>query len=98
MPVYQAEDIHETRTFHVIASDGGFLERPVPLNIIRLSAGERAGILVDFSKESRYVVISLLVDQIKGSRFYDYTGVYMYHCHLLEYEDDGMMGQFEVIT
>ncbi|RLB64465.1 MAG: hypothetical protein DRH08_09580, partial [Deltaproteobacteria bacterium] len=26
-----------------------------------------------------------------------YTGVYMYHCHLLEHEDDGMMGQFEVI-
>ena len=32
------------------------------------------------------------------SRFHDYTGVYMYHCHLLEHEDDGMMGQFEVIT
>lgn len=31
------------------------------------------------------------------SRFLDYTGVYMYHCHLLEHEDDGMMGQFEVI-
>jgi blue copper oxidase len=22
---------------------------------------------------------------------------YMYHCHLLEHEDNGMMGQFEVI-
>lgn len=32
------------------------------------------------------------------SRFRNYTGVYMYHCHLLEHEDDGMMGQFEVIT
>ncbi len=31
-------------------------------------------------------------------RFRDYTGVYMYHCHLLEHEDDGMMGQFEVIS
>lgn len=30
-------------------------------------------------------------------RFGDYKGVYMYHCHLLEHEDDGMMGQFEVI-
>lgn len=28
--------------------------------------------------------------------FEDYTGVYMYHCHLLEHEDFGMMGQFEV--
>ncbi len=31
------------------------------------------------------------------SRFLDYKGVYMYHCHLLEHEDDGMMGQFEVV-
>jgi len=31
------------------------------------------------------------------SRFQDYKGIYMYHCHLLEHEDDGMMGQFEVI-
>ncbi len=31
------------------------------------------------------------------SRFRDYTGIYMYHCHLLEHEDDGMMGQFEVV-
>ncbi len=31
------------------------------------------------------------------SRFHDYKGVYMYHCHLLEHEDDGMMGQFEVV-
>ena len=30
-------------------------------------------------------------------RFQDYKGVYMYHCHLLEHEDDGMMGQFEVV-
>ncbi|NIQ09720.1 MAG: multicopper oxidase domain-containing protein, partial [Gammaproteobacteria bacterium] len=27
-------------------------------------------------------------------RFEDYTGIYMYHCHLLEHEDSGMMGQF----
>ena len=29
-------------------------------------------------------------------RFTDYTGIYMYHCHLLEHEDEGMMGQFLV--
>ncbi|MDC7223391.1 MAG: multicopper oxidase domain-containing protein, partial [Spirochaetales bacterium] len=29
-------------------------------------------------------------------RFEDYTGIYMYHCHFLEHEDSGMMGQFEV--
>ena len=31
------------------------------------------------------------------AQFLDYTGVYMYHCHMLEHEDDGMMGQFEVV-
>ena len=31
-------------------------------------------------------------------KFVDYTGVYMYHCHLLEHEDNGMMGQFEVVA
>ncbi len=31
-----------------------------------------------------------------GVSFRDYTGVYMYHCHLLEHEDSGMMGQFMV--
>ena len=32
------------------------------------------------------------------TRFEDYTGLYMYHCHFLEHEDDGMMGQFEVVA
>lgn len=225
----------DQRSFNVIASDGGFLERPVTMNSIVLSAGERAEILVDFSKDSKDTVITLLVNQMRGknfkamqitvnndrqtarslpqtlrpldriaesessrtrffvlesmggggmgmmghqltingkkmdinrideqirlgsteiweisnrstmmmsmphsmhlhdvqfqilsrngrmppvheqgrkdtvivmpgetvriiSRFRDYTGVYMYHCHLLEHEDDGMMGQFEVIS
>lgn len=36
--------------FHQIASDGGFLERPVEMSRLRLSPGERAEILVDFSE------------------------------------------------
>jgi blue copper oxidase len=36
-------------------------------------------------------------DEIKiALRFEDYTGIYMYHCHFLEHEDAGMMGQFRV--
>ncbi len=31
-------------------------------------------------------------------KFEDYTGIYMYHCHFLEHEDNGMMGQFEVVA
>ncbi len=29
--------------------------------------------------------------------FPEYTGVFMYHCHLLEHEDNGMMGQYQVL-
>ncbi len=28
------------------------------------------------------------------ARYNSYKGLYMYHCHLLEHEDNGMMGQF----
>src|SRR5438094_6055319 len=31
-------------------------------------------------------------------KFTDHVGKYMLHCHILEHEDDGMMGQFEVIA
>ena len=59
----------DQRIFHIIASDGGFLERPVPMSSVLLSAGERAEIIVDFSKESSFAVISLLVEQMGGSSF-----------------------------
>ena len=39
----------DDRRFHQIGTDGGLLERPVPLTRLRLSTGERAEILVDFS-------------------------------------------------
>ena len=31
-------------------------------------------------------------------RFEDYTGKFMYHCHLLEHEDMGMMRNFQVVS
>jgi len=39
----------DRRTFHVIASDGGFLAQPVPMSELRISAAERFELLVDFS-------------------------------------------------
>ena len=39
----------DNRQFHQIGTDGGLLEDPVPLTRLRLSTGERAEILVDFS-------------------------------------------------
>lgn len=32
------------------------------------------------------------------AKFEDYKGLYMYHCHILEHEDAGMMGQFQVVA
>jgi FtsP/CotA-like multicopper oxidase with cupredoxin domain len=34
---------------------------------------------------------------IKFSEYRDETIPYMYHCHILEHEDQGMMGQFLVL-
>ena len=31
------------------------------------------------------------------ARFDSYPGIFMYHCHLLEHEDNGMMGQFAIV-
>jgi FtsP/CotA-like multicopper oxidase with cupredoxin domain len=39
----------DQRTFHVIASDGGFLPAPVPLTRLVISPAERFEVLVDFS-------------------------------------------------
>ncbi len=59
----------DQRRFQVIASDGGFLERPVAMNTIVLSAGERAEILLDLTTAAMGDETSLLVDQMQGSRF-----------------------------
>ena len=29
--------------------------------------------------------------------FMDYTGKFVYHCHILNHEDNGMMGVVEVV-
>jgi len=59
----------DNRSFQIIASDGGFLERPVKMNSILLSAGERSEVLVDFSDLKNLGGINLRVDQIQGKQF-----------------------------
>jgi len=41
----------DKRIFHQIATDGGLVERPVPLRQFRLAPGERTELLVDLSKD-----------------------------------------------
>lgn len=35
-------------------------------------------------------------DKIKLAVKFPHAGTYMYHCHILEHEDNGMMGQIKV--
>ena len=53
------------RPLHLIATDGGFLSRPVALREIRLSPGERAEILVDF-KDGRPAMLTSRNDPNNG--------------------------------
>ncbi len=48
----------DSRVFHQIATDGGFLEAPLQTNRVILAPGERAEILVDFSDGAEAVLKS----------------------------------------
>jgi FtsP/CotA-like multicopper oxidase with cupredoxin domain len=49
----------------------------------------------ELSKESWYIGGGQEVE-VK-MKFTDHVGRYVFHCHVLEHEDDAMMGQFEVV-
>ncbi len=48
----------DDRTFHKIATDGGFLEAPVPLTELIMVPGERSEIVVDFSSGRSAMLVS----------------------------------------
>ena len=48
----------DDRTFHKVATDGGFLESPVPLTEMIMLPGERNEIVVDFSDGSPAMLVS----------------------------------------
>ncbi|MBS4083761.1 MAG: multicopper oxidase domain-containing protein [Rhizobiales bacterium] len=52
----------DTRAFHVIASDGGYLPSPVRRTRLIISPGERFEVLVDFS-DARSVILETGADQ-----------------------------------
>ncbi len=49
---YYNVGIHDGRAFHLIATEGGLLEKPVSLTRLPLAPGERAEILIDLSQDS----------------------------------------------
>jgi FtsP/CotA-like multicopper oxidase with cupredoxin domain len=48
----------DARPMHLVATDGGYLPAPVALDTLRLSPGERAEIIVDFSGGTAPVLMS----------------------------------------
>jgi blue copper oxidase len=56
----------DERTFHVIASDGGYLATPVPVTELRISPGERFEVLVDFA-DGRAVTLESGPDEQLGA-------------------------------
>src|SRR6516164_7704744 len=55
----------DQRTFHVIASDGGFLPAPVAVTKLRISPAERFEVLVDFA-DGKAVVLETGPDEEMG--------------------------------
>ncbi|MFT8350609.1 hypothetical protein [Clostridium saccharoperbutylacetonicum] len=68
--------------FEQISSDGGFLEKPVKINKLELGPGERAEIIIDFSKYDKGTTLFLTGGDFNVLKF--------------NVKDDEMMGQFEV--
>ncbi len=62
--------LSDNSSFTQIASDGGFLESPVELKTLRLSPGERAEIIIDFSNYSVGDVVTL---SSRGVRIMDFS-------------------------
>jgi blue copper oxidase len=58
---------------------------PPPANI----SGRKDVVLVPAGQTVKFIT--------KFETFCDPEGYYMYHCHMLTHEDDGMMGQFAVV-
>jgi blue copper oxidase len=56
----------DQRTFHVIASDGGFLPAPVAVTELRISPAERFEVLVDFA-DGKAVVLETGPDEEMGT-------------------------------
>ncbi len=50
----------------------------------------------ELMKESWYLAPGDTIELLL--KFSDYTGRFVFHCHLLEHEDDSMMTQFEVVS
>src|SRR5699024_5138719 len=47
-------------------------------------------------QEMKNTISDGLDETVKAAVQFQHKGVYMFHCHILEHEDNGMMGQIKV--
>jgi bilirubin oxidase len=74
---------------------------PFHIHNVQFKIVSRLGGLHDHEKGFKDVVIVYPGERVevimKFPEFRDENTPYMYHCHILEHEDRGMMGQFVVV-
>lgn len=53
----------DNRTFHKVATDGGLMEKPIPMTTMEMSPGERCEIIVDLSDGQTAGLLTLFEDE-----------------------------------
>ncbi|MEO7358843.1 MAG: multicopper oxidase domain-containing protein [Gemmatimonadaceae bacterium] len=80
--------------FHVHGTQFRVLSRVHATGSVTPPQSVRAGIVDDGWRDT---VLVMPHDTVRLQlRFTRYSGVYLYHCHILEHEDGGMMRNFAV--
>ncbi|MCG8017653.1 MAG: multicopper oxidase domain-containing protein [Candidatus Thiodiazotropha sp. 'RUGA'] len=59
------------RTFHKIATDGGLLEKPVPLTTMEMAPGERCEIIIDMTETDSAELLTIFEDEYEGEGVVD---------------------------
>lgn len=79
-----------THNFHIHDSHFMLIERNGSASNVRESEkGYKDTVILEAQESVKFIV------QMKD--YTDDVNTYMYHCHILEHEDNGMMGQFKVV-
>jgi len=92
-----AEAVMETgHPMHVHALQFQVIERTVRPDMAALRNQVSAGFTDEGWKDTVLVMPGEKVRFL--AKFENYTGLYLYHCHNLEHEDQGMMRNFRITT
>lgn len=81
--------------------DSTMVAHPFHIHDVHFYILDRNGVAPDATEAGRKDVLLIQPNEVvrfitKFEDFADTTVPYMYHCHILMHEDDGMMGQFKV--